>query len=116
EVAEDQRLRVGRNDLGRAAGTLDEGREPLGRARDVAVALGICTDAWECKERGELVEPGLGHGAGVYAARAASWPQAASMSRPRVSRTVAGMRARSSTALKAAIALRAEPSKAPVGL
>src|SRR5438309_11305224 len=34
----------------------------------------------------------------------ASWPQAAWMSRPRVSLTVAGNRARSSAALKAAIA------------
>ena len=38
------------------------------------------------------------------------------MSRPRVRRTVAGSRARSSTALNAAIASRVEPSKAPVGL
>ena len=36
---------------------------------------------------------------------AASWPQAAAMSRPRVSRTVEGMRARSSTCLNAAIAV-----------
>jgi 23S rRNA (adenine2503-C2)-methyltransferase len=41
---------------------------------------------------------------------AASWPQAASISRPRVSRTVAGRRARSSTSLNAAIAFRVEPS------
>ena len=47
---------------------------------------------------------------------AASWPQAASMSRPRVSRTVAGSPARSSTSLKASIAFRDEPSNAPVGL
>ena len=47
---------------------------------------------------------------------AASCPQAASMSRPRVRRTVAGMRARSSTALKLSIAGREEPSKRPVGL
>ena len=48
--------------------------------------------------------------------RAASCPQAASMSRPRVRRTVVGRRARSSTALNAAIASREEPSNAPVGL
>ena len=44
------------------------------------------------------------------AAFAASWPQAASMSRPRVSRTVAVMPCSSSAALKAAIASREEPS------
>ena len=38
------------------------------------------------------------------------------MSRPRVSLTVAGKRARSSTALKAAIAFDVEPSYIPVGL
>src|SRR2546421_392330 len=38
------------------------------------------------------------------------------MSRPRVSLTVAGNRARSSTALKAAIAFDVEPSYIPVGL
>src|ERR671911_3233973 len=47
---------------------------------------------------------------------AASWPHAAAMSRPRVSRTVAGMRARSSTCLNASIAFRDEPSYIPVGL
>jgi hypothetical protein len=38
------------------------------------------------------------------------------MSRPRVSLTVAGSLARSSTSLNAAIALRDEPSYIPVGL
>ena len=38
------------------------------------------------------------------------------MSRPRVSRTVAGIRARSSTRLKTSIAPREEPSNCPVGL
>ena len=38
------------------------------------------------------------------------------MSRPRVRRTVDGMRARSSTFLNAAIAAREEPSYIPVGL
>src|SRR5947209_842589 len=38
------------------------------------------------------------------------------MSRPRVSLTVAGNRARSSAALKAAIAFEVEPSYIPVGL
>src|SRR5262245_46121750 len=47
---------------------------------------------------------------------AASWPHAAAMSRPRVSLTVAGRRAASSTALKRAIASRDEPSYIPVGL
>ena len=46
----------------------------------------------------------------------ASWPHAAAMSRPRVSRTVAGTRAASSSALKAAIAVREDPSNIPVGL
>ena len=46
----------------------------------------------------------------------ASCPHAAAMSRPRVRRTVAGTRARSSSALKAAIAARDEPSYLPVGL
>jgi hypothetical protein len=41
----------------------------------------------------------------------ASWPQAASMSRPRVRRTVAGTRARSSTALNRSIA--SPPPAAP---
>jgi hypothetical protein len=50
------------------------------------------------------------------ATRAASWPQAASMSRPRVRRTVARSPRSSSTARKAAIASRLEPSKRPVGL
>jgi hypothetical protein len=49
-------------------------------------------------------------------ARAASWPQAASMSRPRVRRTVARRPCSSSTARKMAIASRLEPSKRPVGL
>ena len=40
----------------------------------------------------------------------ASCPQAASMSRPRVSRTVAGIRARASTALNRSIVSRDEPS------
>jgi hypothetical protein len=38
------------------------------------------------------------------------------MSRPRVSRTVAGIPARSSTCLNAAIASREEPPYMPVGL
>jgi hypothetical protein len=38
------------------------------------------------------------------------------MSLPRVSRTVAGRRARSRTSLNAAIAFRVEPSYIPVGL
>ena len=46
----------------------------------------------------------------------ASCPHAAAMSRPRVRRTVAGTRPRSSSALKRAIASRDEPSKRPVGL
>ena len=37
------------------------------------------------------------------------------MSRPRVSRTVAGIRARSSSRLKASIVSRGEPSNIPVG-
>src|SRR5690606_36563500 len=41
---------------------------------------------------------------------AASWPHAAAMSRPRVSRTVAGTPCSASTAWKAAIASRDEPS------
>ena len=41
---------------------------------------------------------------------AASWPQAASMSRPRVRRTVARTPCSSSAARKAAIASRPEPS------
>ena len=49
--------------------------------------------------------------------RAASWPQAASMSRPRVSRTVVRTPRCSSAARKAAIASRVEPLKpASVGL
>ena len=47
---------------------------------------------------------------------AASCPQAASMSRPRVRRTVARTPCSSSTALNAAIALGEEPSYIPVGL
>ena len=47
---------------------------------------------------------------------AASCPQAASMSRPRVRRTVAPTPCSSSTALNAAIASRLEPSYMPVGL
>ena len=46
----------------------------------------------------------------------ASCPHAASMSRPRVSRTVAGMCARSSTPLNAAMLARDEPSYIPVGM
>src|SRR5262249_23115969 len=87
------------------------GWEPWRRGGDVRLALGVCADARDRDQLGELVEPLLGHGGGVYAARdAASWPQAASMSRPRVSRTVAGSPARSSTALNASIARRDEPS------
>ena len=40
---------------------------------------------------------------------AASWPRAAAMSPPRVSRTVAGMRARNSTDLKRSICSRGDP-------
>src|SRR3712207_4195725 len=48
---------------------------------------------------------------------AASWPHAASMSRPRVSRTVAGIPCSSSTARNVAMASRPLPSYAdPVGL
>ena len=47
---------------------------------------------------------------------AASWPHAASMSRPRVRRTVAPIPCSSSTAWNAAIASRLEPSYIPVGL
>src|SRR4051812_42704837 len=47
---------------------------------------------------------------------AASWPHAASMSRPRVRRTVTGTRAFSSSKRKAAITSRDEPSYRPVGL
>ena len=47
---------------------------------------------------------------------AASWPHAASMSRPRVRRTVAPIPCSSRTAWKAAIASRLEPSYIPVGL
>ena len=56
------------------------------------------------------------HGCRYAARRAASCPQAASMSRPRVRRTVAGRLARSRTALKAAIASRDEAVCTPVGL
>ena len=52
----------------------------------------------------------LAAGAEVAAACAASWPQAASMSRPRVRRTVARMPCSSSAARNAAIASRPEPS------
>ena len=48
--------------------------------------------------------------AGRRAAFAASWPQAASMSRPRVRRTVALRPCSSSAALNASIAPRDEPS------
>src|SRR5439155_5097540 len=47
---------------------------------------------------------------------AASCPQAASMSRPRVRRTVTGTRARSSSCWNAAIRSREEPWYRPVGL
>jgi hypothetical protein len=59
--------------------------------------------------------PGPRHSA-QRASPTASCPQAAWMSRPRVSLTVAGKRARSSAALKAAIAFDVEPSYIPVGL
>ena len=61
------------------------------------------------RHRERARRPGLDQPAAVDAA-AASCPQAASMSRPRVSRTVARRPCSSSTALKAAIAPREEPS------
>jgi hypothetical protein len=67
EVAEDQRLCVGRDDLGRAAGNADEAGQPFRRPRHVGLALGIGADARDRQQLGELVEPGLGHGARVYA-------------------------------------------------
>ena len=49
-------------------------------------------------------------GHALHQRSAASWPHAASMSRPRVSRTVAGILERSSTLLKRSIVCRADPS------
>jgi len=68
---------------------------------------------------GTLALLGAACGAGLAAllAVAASWPQAAAMSRPRVSRTVARTPCSSSTARNASIASGEEPSyRDPVGL
>ena len=77
------------------------------------------TRAWRWKSGGvprrELEEAGA-HFDRRSAGALASCPHAAAMSRPRVRRTVAGTRARSSSCLKAAIVSREEPSKLPVGL
>src|SRR5207253_6435349 len=71
---------------------------------------------------GEIPVSGLGTGEGAvereerHARAAASCPHAASMSRPRVRRTVAGRPCSCSVRRKAAIAFRDEPSNLPVGL
>ena len=98
-------------------------RTPAGRAEAGRM------DAHEHPRPARLVEPDddllavppadevLEHGENLAvwrrAAVDASWPQAASMSRPRVSLTVAGMRARSSTLLNRSIVSRDEPSYMP---
>ena len=60
-------------------------------------------------QRARHVPGGQAAGLGI-GWRAANWPHAASMSRPRVSRTVARRPCSSSAARKASIALREEPS------
>ena len=51
----------------------------------------------------------IADGSSAQAALAASWPQAAAMSRPRVRRTVAGTPRRTSSARKRSIASRSDP-------
>ena len=58
-------MRVGPDDLGRAAGAADEGGQPLGRVDDVPGARRVGADAGDAQQLGKLVEPGLGHGGGV---------------------------------------------------
>ena len=65
QVAEDQRVRLGLDDLGRAAGRAHERGQPLRRVVDVPGAGGVGADAGDAQQLGELVEPGLSHGAAV---------------------------------------------------
>src|SRR5436190_11374025 len=67
QVADDQRLRVGRDDLGRPAGAPHELGEPVGGSAHVSRPLRIRADAGNTNQLGKLVEPGLSHGARVYA-------------------------------------------------
>jgi hypothetical protein len=66
QVAEDQRVRVCLDHLCRAACPAHELRQPLRGVADVAGARRVGADARDAQQLGELVEPGLGHGRGVY--------------------------------------------------
>ncbi len=66
QVADDQRLRIGRNDLGLAARTAHEPGEPLRGGADVVGVRRVGADAGNADQLSELVEPGLGHGGRVY--------------------------------------------------
>ena len=98
-------LQLGR----RPARPVGLGPEPRGRGRAArpAAARGRAACRGRPHRLTAAAPPGL-----TYAAtwRAASCPHAASMSRPRVSRTVAGTPCSSSAALNASIASREEPS------
>jgi hypothetical protein len=52
-------------ELGFSAGPANEVANPLTRSLDVGSALGVGADAGDADELGELLEPGLFHGAGV---------------------------------------------------
>ena len=91
----------------RAARPVAVGPEPGGAVRAARPAA--------ARGRGARGHRGRG-GRRSRAAAAASWPHAASMSRPRVSRTVARSPCSSSTARNASIAPREEPPYIPVGL
>ena len=66
QVADDQRLRVGRNDLGLAAGAAHESGQPLRGRANVVRMRRVRAHARDPDQLGELVEPGLRHGARVY--------------------------------------------------
>ena len=78
QVADDQRLRLGRDDLGGAAGSADELGEPLGRAPDVVrAAPGSALTLGMRDQLRQLVEPGLRHGGESMPRRRRARPRAA---------------------------------------
>ena len=65
DVADDQRLCVGRDDFGCPARPAHELGEPVGGGPHVPGALRVGADARNPNQLGELVEPGLSHGGRV---------------------------------------------------
>ena len=68
ELADDERMLLGRHQLGLPAGGADEVPHPFGGEHDVVAMLGIGTHARDAEELGELLHPLCGrlrHGGGA---------------------------------------------------